>query len=104
EFLADWFSRPDQIYGRVSGYIIGNELNSHWHWYNMGRAPREFVVEDYLRAVRLAHTAIRQSSASARVYLSLEHHWSIAFERDSLRGCAGRDFLEEFARRARLGG
>jgi len=37
EFCAERWSRPDRKYGRVAGYIMGNEVNSHWWWANMGR-------------------------------------------------------------------
>ncbi|HXG47801.1 MAG TPA: DUF5722 domain-containing protein [Methylomirabilota bacterium] len=104
EFLADRFSRPDRLFGRVAHYIIGNEVNSHWHWYNVGRAPPEWVTSEYLRAVRVAHTAVRKASSSARVHLSLEHHWNVAFEKDAWRSLSGRRLLEHFAREARLGG
>jgi hypothetical protein len=73
EFCAERWSRPDQKYGRVAGYIMGNEVNSHWWWANMGRVTMEEFADDYLRTVRLAHIAIRKQSSWARVYLSLEH-------------------------------
>jgi len=104
EFLADWFSRPDGTHGRVANFILGNEVNSHWHWYNMGRAAPDQVIDDYLRAVRVANTAVRNASSSARVYLSLEHHWNISFEADRQRTMPGRMLLDEFSRRATEGG
>ena len=72
EFLAERWSQPDQKFGRVVGYIIGNEVNSHWWWCNMGRVTMEEFADDYLRTVRLMHAAIRKQSSWARVYLSLE--------------------------------
>jgi len=30
EFCAERWSRPDRKHGRVSGYVMGNEVNSHW--------------------------------------------------------------------------
>ena len=104
EFLADHFSRPDRAFGQVMNYIIGNEVNSHWHWYNLGRLPPECATEEYLRAVRVAHVAIRKASAAARVYLSLEHHWNIAFAKDGFRTLAGRRLLDHFNRCAKMGG
>jgi len=105
EFCAERWSRPDQKYGRVSGYIMGNEVNSHWWWANMGRASMEEFADDYLRTVRLAHAAIRKQSSWARVYLSLEHHWNIRYEAgDDQQAFPARAFLDYFARRARAGG
>ncbi|MDB6059102.1 MAG: hypothetical protein JWO95_2946 [Verrucomicrobiales bacterium] len=105
EFIAERWARTDQQFGRAIGYIIGNEVNSHWEWNNMGKVTMEQFADDYLRTVRLANTAVRKQSASARVYLSLEHHWNIHYppltEEQSF---PARPFLEYFARRAREGG
>jgi hypothetical protein len=84
---------------------MGNEVNSHWWWANMGRASMEEFADDYLRTVRLAHTAIRKESSWARIYLSLEHHWNIRYAAgDDQQAFPGRAFLDYFARRAREGG
>lgn len=105
EFMAERWSRPDRRYGRVVGFILGNEVNSHWWWSNEGRVRMEEFTDDYLRTVRLAHTAIRKQSSWARVYLSLEHHWNIRYAAgDERQSFAGRPFLDYFARRAREGG
>jgi len=105
EFLARRYSGGEPQNGqagRVWNYIVGNEVNSHWFWANMGRAGMEEFTEDYLRAVRLAHAAVRRHSANARVYLSLEHHWNIRYPGgDERQAFPGRAFLEYFARRAR---
>ena len=67
EFCAERWSRPDKKYGRVAGYIMGNEVNSHWWWANMGRVSMEEFADDYLRTFRLAHTAIRKESSWAQI-------------------------------------
>ena len=105
EFCAERWARPDQKFGRVAGFIMGNEVNSHWWWANMGRVSMEAFADDYLRTIRLAHTAIRRHSSWARVYLSLEHHWNIRYAAgDERQSFPARSFLDYFARRAREGG
>jgi Family of unknown function (DUF5722) len=105
EFCAERWSRPDQKHGRVAGYIMGNEVNSHWWWANTGRLSMEEFADDYLRTVRLAHTAIRRESSWARVYVSLEHHWNIRYPAgDEQQAFPARAFLDYFGRRAREGG
>ena len=105
EFCAERWSRPDQKFGRVAGYIMGNEVNSHWWWANMGRVTMQDFADDYLRTIRLACTAIHQESSWARVYVSLEHHWNIHYAAgDDLQAFPARAFLDYFARRAREGG
>jgi hypothetical protein len=105
EFIAERWSRPDQEFGRVAGYIMGNEVNSHWWWSNMGRVSMREFADDYLVAVRLAHDAVRRQSSWARVYISLEHHWNIRYPAgDEQQAFPGREFLDYFAARAREGG
>ena len=105
EFCAERWSRPDKKYGRVAGYIMGNEVNSHWWWANMGRVTMEEFAEDYLRTMRLAYDAVRRQSSWGRVYMSLEHHWNIRYAAgNELQAFPGRAFLDYFARRARAGG
>ena len=104
EFLADYFSGTDDSHGRVWGYILGNEVNTHWEWYNLGPATRDTVVNDYLRSVRVAHTALRKSSAQARVYLSLTHFWTQIYQNNPQHACGGKELIDEFNRLAKLGG
>lgn len=99
EFVADRYRN------QVVGYILGNEVNSHWFWYNLGRITLEEFTDEYLRAARLVHAAIRRQSSWARLYLSLEHHWGIRYPGgDDHQAFPGRAFLDLFARRAKEGG
>jgi len=104
EFLADRFSAPDSPHGRVVGYIVGNEVNSHWYWYNLDRTPLPVLADNYLRALRIVHTAVRKSSASARVYISLDHFWTGSIEKDALRSLGGKTLLDYLDRLGKVGG
>jgi hypothetical protein len=105
DFLGHRYSSSRSEHGRVWGYIVGNEVNSHWWWYNLGRAAPETVVREYEAAVRLVWSGVRSVSAGARVYLSLEHHWSIRYPAgDEEQAFAGRELLDRFATLAREGG
>jgi hypothetical protein len=98
EFIAQRYSPAESPNGRVWGYIVGNEVNSHWWWYNMGRVPLEEVASEYEKAVRLVHTAVRRSSQNARVYLSFEHHWGIRYPAGKPdQSLPGRELLQKFA-------
>jgi hypothetical protein len=102
EFLAHRFGDPAVYHGRVANFILGNEVNSHWFWANMGRVSMETFAEDHLRSARIANTALRKVSSSARLYLSLEHHWNIRYPGGGEgQAFAGRPFLDYFNRRAR---
>ena len=101
-FLAQRYSAPAAPHGRVWNWIVGNEVNSHWWWNNMGRASTEEVASDYERAVRLVHDVVLAELENARVFLSLEHHWGIRYPPGAPdQSCPGRDLLEHFARFAR---
>jgi len=105
EFCAARWSGADKQHGRVAGYIMGNEVNSHWWWANMGRVTMEEFAEDYLRTVKLANDTVRAQSSYARVYISLEHHWNIRYPASNERqSFPGRAFVDYFARRAKDGG
>ena len=104
EFIAERWSRPDKEFGHVAGYIIGNEVNSHWWWSNMGPVPMEEFADAYLAAVRLIHDAVRRQSSWARIYLSFDHHWSIRYAAgDEQQTFGGKAFIDFFARRASKG-
>lgn len=101
EFLAHRYASDPECGGRVANFILGNEVNSHWFWANMGRVSMETFAEDYLRTARIASTALQTVSASARLYLSLEHHWNIRYPGGTAeQAFAARPFLDYFNRRA----
>lgn len=102
EFLAHRYSQRDAAHGRAWGWIVGNEVTSHWYWYNLGKAPEAVVADEYEKAVRIIHGAVRKASLNARVYLSFDHHWTWRFDPnrpDMTTG--GKMLLDEFARLAR---
>ena len=101
-FLAERFSGAHPEAGRAWGYIIGNEVNSQWLWYNLDRMSMAGVVSEYEKAVRAAHEEIAKHSAHARVYLSFDHHWNTSMPNISdQEAYRGRDFLDAFAKLAR---
>jgi hypothetical protein len=102
EFLAQRYSGADAAHGRVWGWIVGNEVDSHWFWYNIGDASLEKIAGEYERAVRVVHDAVRKFSANARVYISLDHFWARRYDLNApLHTAPGRDLLDTFAKLAR---
>lgn len=105
EFLGKRWNGRTGGAGRIAGFIVGNEVNSHWWWYNMGRVGMETILEEYLKAVRIVHSAVAGIGDPIRIYVSLEHHWSIRYPAgDENQAFPGKDFLDLFARKAREGG
>ncbi len=94
-FLAERYTRPDAEYGQICALIVGNEVQQHAVWYNMGKTPYQEVARDYAHAVRLAYLASRAYNPDLRIYISLEHHWSLGLK-SSLQAVPGRALLEAF--------
>lgn len=102
DMLAERWSGAHPEHGRVWGWIIGNEVNSHFLWNNMGFVTLETAASEYEKAFRIAHTAIRRHSQHARTYLSSDHHWATSMHNVSPEEATpGRDFLDTFARLVR---
>lgn len=96
---------PGSARGHVRGWIVGNEVNSHWWWYNLGRATVDEVARSYEAAVRVVHDSVRATDPDARVYVSLEHHWGARFGAgDERQACPGRTLLDTFAALVRENG
>ena len=70
-------------------FIVGNEVNSHWWWYNMGDQQLDAVVEDYERAVRLCHDELHTAYPNSRVFISLDQSWSHGFDINQPTRCVG---------------
>jgi hypothetical protein len=85
--------------GRVWGWIVGNEVNSHWIWSNMGKKPMAEAVAEYAQAFRIVHGAVRTASTNARLYISFDHHWAASMHGISAEEATpGRDYLDAFAK------
>jgi hypothetical protein len=105
EFLAHRYCRRDTEHGRVWGWIVGNEVNSHFMWYNRGPCSLDDLADGYERTVRIAHDAIRKFSDHARVYLSFDHYWTVShLPGQPQKSVPGRSLLEAFAAVAKLRG
>jgi hypothetical protein len=105
QFLMGRYSSPQEERGWISGYVIGNEINAHWVWNNQGEAEDARVLNDYSVAVRSAWMVAQQFHAAKRIYVSLEHHWTLrGHGHDPRRFMAGKTVLEELAERSRVEG
>lgn len=75
-FFAERYSRPDCKYGWVSSYVVGNEVQAHWSWYNMGRPKDDLFLDEYMKALRVTDLILRDTHPDLRAYVSMEHHWT----------------------------
>jgi len=104
-WLADRYTQADEKHGRMTGLIVGNELQSHWTWYNMGEARQDEVIREYTTALRVAYLATRCVHRDFHIYISMEHHWSLRGDsEDPLREISGMDLIHGIAETGRRGG
>jgi len=95
KFVAERYTRPDKRYGLISGIIVGNELQQHWVWHNVGEMPPKQVAEDYAIALRMADLAARTTHNQLRVYVSMDHHWTKrGYTNNELREISGDRLLK----------
>ena len=101
---ARWNGKhPD--HGTVRGWIVGNEVNSHWLWYNLGLASLPDAVAAYERAFRTVASAVLAKAPDDRLYIPFDHHWAISMAGISPNEATpGRDFLDAFAARIHTNG
>ena len=97
EFLSDRYCRSNKQYGSVGGWIIGNEVQSHWEWHNIGPASLEEVARQYADELRLAWCAVRNAGADVPVFASFDHFWSIAASKDTTHHRPGRMLVDALA-------
>ncbi|QDU79686.1 hypothetical protein Pla110_14000 [Polystyrenella longa] len=94
EFLADRYSAGNIEQGTISGIIVGNELQAHWWWYNLGQMKPEEVIAEYARALRVAQLAAAKAHPDLRVYVSLDQHWTARMMDDPTKFIPGKQFME----------
>mgnify|MGYP003639345044 FL=1 len=76
DFLAERYSRPDKLYGRLDQWIIHNEVDAHTNWTHAGAKPVSLYTQIYDRSMRMVHYTIRKHNPSAKVFGSFTKHWN----------------------------
>ncbi len=75
-FLAERYSRPDNLYGKVTNWIIHNEVDAGSVWTNAGQKSMETYMELYDRSMRSVYYTIRKYNPAAKVFYSSTHYWA----------------------------
>lgn len=94
-FLAEHYSGSNPDYGKVSNWIIGNEINNQ-QWNYFGDMNVEQYVREYQRAFRVMYTAIKSVNANDRVYFSLDFYWNDAAHKDNKQRYGGKEIVDMF--------
>lgn len=74
--MAERWTRPDGLYGRIHHWIMHNEVDFGWVWTNAGRKSDVEYMSLYHRSMRITDLIVRQHDPNARVWISLTHHWA----------------------------
>lgn len=100
-FLADRYSSLRSPYGKVSNWIIGNEINNQ-QWNYMGDMPIDQYVHEYERAFRVFYTAIKSTNQNDRLYFSTDYNWN--HDANGLNKYNAKDIIDRFADMTGAGG
>lgn len=100
-FLAERYSGTEGSKGKISNWIIGNEINNQI-WNYAGPMEMEDYVEEYIRAFRVFYTAIRSVSKNDRVFFSTDFFWNNPERTDTYY--SAKEVIDTFARLSREGG
>ncbi len=98
-FLAEHYGGTGN--GTISNWIIGNEINNQ-AWNYIGPMDVDSYVKEYERAFRVFYTAIKSTSANARVFFSTDYNWN--YEADGSLKYNAKDVIEKFNANVRAGG
>lgn len=100
-FLADRYSSLSSPYGKVSNWIIGNEINNQ-QWNYMGPMGLDQYVHEYERAFRVFYTAIKSTNQNDRLFFSTDYNW--IHEANGTTKYNVKDVIDRFADMTGAGG
>lgn len=92
-FMAERYSGADYNHGRVSNWIVGNEVNNNKNWNYVGPMELEPYTKLYEKTFRVAYTAIKSHSKNARVFFSTDYEWK---KTNTTLQYAAKDFIDLF--------
>lgn len=72
-FLADRYSGTK--HGRISNWVIANEIDARKEWNYLKYTDVDTYTKEYAKGFRVLYTAIKSTSADARVLISLDQTW-----------------------------
>lgn len=94
--LANRWTQPGDHNGRVTNWIMHNEIDQSGTWTNMGDQSIQQYIETFTRSARLVHQVTGQFDPHTRVFISLTHFWTKISEGQFVFRV--RDIVDIFAR------
>ena len=99
-FLASRYS--DNTHGKVTSWVIGNEINARKEWNYIEYMDTASYVEEYAKAFRIFYNAIVSVNGNAIVYISLDQQWGKSLYSNG--GYSSKEIMDEFNRNIKAGG
>ncbi|MBR5800940.1 MAG: hypothetical protein IKY23_12870 [Lachnospiraceae bacterium] len=93
-FLAERYS--SNAHGKVSNWIIANEINARKEWNYMAHTDVNTYVDEYAKSFRVFYNAIKSVNAAARVYMPIDQQWDRNLKNNP--NYDGRDVIDVFNR------
>lgn len=94
-FLAQRYDGSNPDHGKISNWIIGNEINNQ-QWNYIGDMDVHRYARVYEKGFRLFYTAIKSTSANDRVYFSLDYHWNADAQKNGKSKYGGKEIVDHF--------
>ncbi len=91
-FLADRYSGSK--HGCVSNWVIANEINARKEWNYLKYTDVDTYSKEFAKGFRVIYTAIKSTSSTARVFISLDQTWDK--NADNSPDYDGKDVLDCF--------
>lgn len=100
-FLALRYSGMDGTKGKISNWIIGNEINNQV-WNYAGPKDITTYVQEFIKGFRICYTAIKSVNSNDHIFFSTDFYWKET--NPTLLNYAARDVIDLFAQMSREGG
>lgn len=101
-FLADRYGGGSGSKGKVSNWIIGNEINNNQVWNYTGEMDVKEYVKEFEKAFRVFYTAIKSTNKNDRVYFSTDYNWKD--KQTSKVNYSAKDIVDIFNENVKAGG
>lgn len=88
EFMASRYC--SKTHGRISHWIMHNEVDMGHEWTNMGKQPEGRFFDRYMKSMRICYNIVRQYDQNASILESFTHNW----ENGDEGGFSPKKFLE----------
>ena len=93
DFLGKRYGTAERL---VSGWILGNEVNSPYIWNYGGNKKLATYMDNYARAFHICYNAVKSVNKNAKVYISLDHNWNNDADGSGKRYFTSKATLDQF--------